>query len=75
MLVGDMAKSKLGEKAIAVIYDAKRLIGRTCNDPNVIRDKQNWPFKIKADKNNRPIIVVNPKINRNKYSKEELKEF
>ena len=64
MLVGDMAKSKLGQKYIALIYDAKRLIGRNCDDPNVIKDKQNWPFKIKADPNtNKPIIVVKAKIN------------
>ena len=76
VLVGDMAKSKLGEKSIAVIYDAKRLIGRTFDDPNVIRDKKNWPFIIKADKkNNKPIIVVNVKINIEKYSKKELKDF
>ena len=47
MLVGDIAKTKLGQKAYAVIYDAKRLIGRTCDDPNVLKDKTNWPFIIK----------------------------
>jgi len=62
MLVGDIAKTKLGQKAYAVIYDAKRLIGRTCDDPNVLKDKTNWPFIIKADpKTNKPIIVVKPK--------------
>ena len=75
VLVGDMAKSKLGEKGIAVIYDAKRLIGRTCDDPNVMRDKQNWPFRIIPDNNNKPIIVVDAKLNRDKYSEEELKDF
>ena len=64
MLVGDIAKSKLGERYIAVIYDAKRLIGRTYDDPLVIKDKVNWPFQIKADpKTNKPIIVVVPKVN------------
>ena len=65
MLVGDMAKTKLGEKGIAVIYDAKRLIGRTYDDPNVIKDKENWPFQIKADKKNKPIIFVKTKKRRN----------
>ena len=62
MLVGYIAKAKLGQKGIAVIYDVKRLIGRTCDDPNVIKDKKNWPFQVKADKKtNKPIIVVKPK--------------
>ena len=63
MLIGDIAKEKLGEKYIPVIYDAKRLIGRTCDDPNVKKDKQNWPFYIKAGgyKKNKPIIIINPK--------------
>ena len=76
MLVGDMAKTKLGQKYIAVIYDAKRLIGRTYDDPNVIKDKVNWPFQIKADpKTNKPIIVVKPKLNLKKYKKEEIEDF
>ena len=65
MLVGNLAKLRLGRRYIPVIYDAKRLIGRTCDDPNIMKDKQNWPFDIKADPNtNKIIIVVNPKINR-----------
>ncbi len=62
MLVGEDAKSSLGKKGIAVIYDAKRLIGRTYDDSNVLNDRENWPFKIKLDpKTNKPIIVIKPK--------------
>ena len=75
MLVGDMAKTKLGQKGIAVIYDAKRLIGRTCDDPTVIKDKVNWPFQIKADKKNKPIIVVKAKLDLQKYTKKEIEDF
>jgi len=68
MLVGDDAKNKLGHKGIAVIYDAKRLIGRNFDDPNVLKDKQYWPFELIPSKSNKPIIVVkvkkkNPNIN------------
>ena len=62
MLVGDMAKEKLGQKRIAVIYDAKRLIGRTFDDPHITKDKVNWPFTIKKDeKTNKPKIVIKAK--------------
>ena len=77
MLVGDIAKSKLGERYIAVIYDAKRLIGRTYNDPHVTKDKVNWPFQIKADpKTYKPIIVVKPiKKTFEDYKKKSFKPF
>ena len=62
ILVGEDAKLSLGKKGIAVIYDAKRLIGRTCDDPYVVNDIKNWPFKIKPDsKTNKPIIVIDAK--------------
>ncbi len=62
ILVGDTAKTKLGQKGIAVIYDAKRLIGRTFDDPYVTKEKKYLPFKIKEDpKTNKPIIVVKVK--------------
>jgi heat shock protein 5 len=64
MLVGDMAKTKIGEKYLAIIYDVKRLIGRKCDDLNVMKDKQNWPFVIKEDpKTKKPKIVVKIKKN------------
>ena len=73
MLVGEDAKSLLGIKGTAVIYDAKRLIGRTCDDPNVLNDKKNWPFIVKSDpKTNKPIIVINPK---KKIIKKELDDI
>ena len=62
ILVGDAAKSKLGEKGIAVIYDAKRLIGRTFDDPYVTKEKKYLPFIIKKDpETNKPIIAVKVK--------------
>jgi L1 cell adhesion molecule like protein len=64
MNVGSMAKLKLDSKGTAVIYDVKRLIGRTCDDVNVIKDKTIWPFTIEPDKNNKPKIVVQVKKER-----------
>ena len=61
-LVGDMAKLKLEEKYTTVIYDVKRLIGRTLDDPNVLKDRQNWPFKIEEDKNKKIKIIANVRV-------------
>ena len=67
MLVGEKAKIKLKEKYNGVIYDVKRLIGRTYDDPNVQTDKLNMPFKIKQNpKTVKPIIVVKIKKINNK---------
>ena len=74
MLVGEDAKTILGKKGIAVIYDAKRLIGRTYDDPVVTKDKVNWPFKIILDKNtNKTKIVVEVKKLRN--NEDKTKDF
>jgi L1 cell adhesion molecule like protein len=64
MNVGTMAKIKLDSKGTAAIYDVKRLIGRTCDDINVIKDKTIWPFTIVPDKNNKPKIVIEVKKER-----------
>ncbi len=40
------------------MYDGKRLIGRLYNDKFVQEDMKLWPFKVKDDGNNRPLIEV-----------------
>ena len=83
MLVGDMAKINLEEKNIGVIYDVKRLIGRTFDDPNVQKDKINWPFRIKEeqikekDKDGKPKIIKKLKIviDVKKSRNKNLKDF
>ena len=37
------------------IFDAKRLIGRNFDDEIVKRDSKHWPFKLRADKNNKTL--------------------
>ena len=72
MNVGSIAKIKLDSKGTAVIYDVKRLIGRTCDDIHIIEDKKNWPFKIEPDKNNKPKIVIQVKKERKNSKLNEL---
>ena len=42
------------------MFDAKRLIGRKVDDPEIKKDMKHWPFKI-VEKNSRPHIRVNHK--------------
>jgi heat shock 70kDa protein 1/2/6/8 len=67
-LVGDAAKSMSAMNPQNTIYDAKRLIGRTFDDPLVQKDMQTWPFKVVDDGKNRPMIEAGGK----RYYPEEV---
>ena len=54
-LIGDAAIVKNYKNTV---YDAKRLIGRLYNDKVVQEDMKLWPFKVKDDGKNRPLIEV-----------------
>ena len=56
-LIGDAAKNQLTSNPENTIFDAKRLIGRTFDDPVIQKDIQNYPFKV-VNKDNRPYIQV-----------------
>ena len=66
-LIGDGAKNQASANPENTIYDAKRLIGRKFDDISVQSDCKNFPFTVKSDSDNKPIIEV-------KY-KNELKTF
>ena len=74
ILVGDMAKIKSEEKYNAVIYDVKRLIGRKCDDPNVKKDKKNWPFKIREDSKTKKLKIV-VKVKKARKKNDNSKDF
>jgi heat shock protein 5 len=54
-LVGDAAKNQLTQNPENTIFDAKRLIGRSWNEPSVQNDKKFFPFTLK-EKNGKPHI-------------------
>jgi heat shock protein 1/8 len=57
-LVGESAKSMGATNPKNTIFDAKRLIGRTFDDPAVQKDMRTWPFKVVDDGKNRPQVEV-----------------
>ena len=66
-LIGQAAKNQAGSNAENTIYDAKRLIGRKYSESSTQSDIKHFPFKVKSDSQDRPIITAN--------YKNELKEF
>ncbi len=57
-LIGDSAKNQVNSNPTNTVFDAKRLIGRKFSDQTVQEDMKHFPFKIKSDSNDKPIIEV-----------------
>jgi molecular chaperone DnaK (HSP70) len=58
--VGDSAKNAFHSNPENTVFDAKRLIGRKMDDPEIVRDMKHWPFKV-VEKNGKPAITVKHK--------------
>lgn len=71
-LIGEAAKNQAAMNPQNTIFDAKRLIGRTFDDPTVQRDIKLWPFAVKAGPNNKPLIEVTAGDEKKTYSAEEI---
>jgi L1 cell adhesion molecule like protein len=56
-LVGDAAKNQAAMNPKNTVFDAKRLIGRRFDDPEVKADMKNWPFTV-IDKESNPFVQV-----------------
>ena len=54
-LVGDAAKNQAALNPENTIFDVKRLIGRTFDDPCVQKDRKTWPFDV-IDADGKPVI-------------------
>ena len=70
-LIGDAAKNQLTTNPENTIFDIKRMIGRTWDDPSVQRDIKYWPFTVKQ-KENKPHIEVNIKGSNKLFAPEEV---
>uniref|UniRef100_A0A914W965 Heat shock protein 70 n=1 Tax=Plectus sambesii TaxID=2011161 RepID=A0A914W965_9BILA len=58
LLVGDPAKKKLVSNQGNVVYDMKRLLGKSYADPTVEKSKKYWNFKLEPDGIEKPVVVI-----------------
>eukprot|EP00039_Didymoeca_costata_P015554 m.267538 g.267538 ORF g.267538 m.267538 type:complete len:643 (-) comp16248_c0_seq2:120-2048(-) len=70
-LLGDAAKNQVALNPTNTVFDAKRLIGRSFNDPAVQSDSKHWPFKV-ANKDGKPKIEVEHKGENKQFWPEEI---
>ncbi|KLO16668.1 heat shock protein 70 [Schizopora paradoxa] len=70
-LVGDSAKNAFHTNPQNTVFDAKRLIGRKYDDPDVKRDMKHWPFKIN-NRGGKPVIQVAHKGEEKTFTPEEI---
>jgi heat shock protein 1/8 len=71
-LIGDSAKNQASMNPKNTIHDAKRLIGRTFDDPHVQEDSKTWGFEVVNDGNNKPKIKVEHKGEKKDFYAEEV---
>lgn len=57
-LIGDAAKNQASMNPKNTIYDAKRMIGRKFSDKVVQNDIKLWPYTVKPDQSDKPLIEV-----------------
>lgn len=70
-LIGDAAKNQLTTNPENTVFDAKRMIGRTWDDPAVQQDVKYFPFQTKK-KNNKPHVQVTVKGENRLFAAEEI---
>jgi heat shock protein 1/8 len=71
-LIGDGAKNQAAMNPTNTVYDAKRLIGRDYNDPIIQQEKKGFPFIVKDDGTNKPVIEVQYKGESKTFHPEEI---
>ncbi|ORZ12002.1 heat shock 70 kDa protein 2 [Absidia repens] len=70
-LIGDAAKNQAAMNPKNTVFDAKRLIGRRFDDPEVKADMKSWPFTV-VDQNDNPYIQVEFEGATKTYSPQEI---
>lgn len=70
-LIGESAKNQATLNPNNTIFDAKRLIGRSFDDPTVQSDRKNWPFQV-INESGRPKFRVQSKETWKTFNPEEI---
>ncbi|KAG2387241.1 hypothetical protein C9374_001573 [Naegleria lovaniensis] len=72
-LIGDSAKNQVAMNPHNTVFDAKRLIGRSMDDPAVQQDIQHWPFKVVSKgSDHKPHVQVDFKGATHVFSPEQI---
>lgn len=70
-LVGDAAKNQVAMNPTNTVFDAKRMIGRKYDDPDLQSDMKHWPFKVTV-KDGKPVIHVEYQGQQKSFFPEEI---
>ncbi|XP_078089269.1 heat shock-related 70 kDa protein 2-like [Mustelus asterias] len=70
-LIGDPAKNQVAINPTNTVFDAKRLIGRTFDDPMVQTDMKHWPFTVISE-GGKPKVQVEYKGEQKTFFAEEI---
>ena len=70
-LIGDAAKNQSAMNPRNTVFDAKRLIGRRFDDPDVKKDMTHWPFAV-IDKDGSPYVEVDYLGEKKTFSPQEI---
>jgi len=70
-LIGEAAKNQAAMNPANTVFDAKRLIGRRFDAPEVQSDMKHWSFKV-INKGGKPYIEVEYKAEVKQFSPEEI---
>lgn len=70
-MIGDAAKNQATLNPSNTVFDAKRLIGRKFDDPDVQADRSNWPFQV-INEAGKPKIRVETKEGWKIFTPEEI---
>ena len=71
-LVGEAAKNQVSSNPENTIYDAKRFVGRSFDDPVVEKDKTHMSAKVVEGDNKRPVFEISYKGETKKLTAEEV---
>ena len=72
---GQNAKKKISSNYKNTVYDVKRLIGHSFNDPVVQEDIKSWPFTVKANSKGAPVVEVSYLGKKEEYLPEMISSF